>query len=240
MSDAKRELTFLLAGPERRLLRGIAARLPRWVSSDQLTALGVLAATATGIAYALSGVHPGWLWVASAALVVNWLGDSLDGTLARVRGAERPRYGYYLDHAVDAYATAAIGVGLGLSPYVSLGVALGLVVVYLALSINVYLESAVFGAFRLGYGRLGPTEVRLILIALNTGLALHRHVPGLAGVPIRLVADGVCVAAALAMLMLLLGRFVHNLRDLARLEPPLPVKGRRPALSGTPRATSPG
>jgi phosphatidylglycerophosphate synthase len=219
MADPRRELTFLLAGPERRLLRWLAARLPGWVTSDQLTALGVLAATATAAAYALSGLHAAWLWGASAALLVNWLGDSLDGTLARVRRTERPRYGYYLDHAVDAYATAAIGIGLGLSPYVSLGVALGLVIVYLWLSINVYLESTVFGAFRLAYGRLGPTEVRLILIAVNTGLALHRHVPWLAGVPIRPLADGVCVALALGMLALLVNRFTRNLRDLARLEP---------------------
>ena len=122
----------------------------------------------------------------------------------------------------------------------SLGVALGLVVVYLALSINVYLESAVFGAFRLGYGRLGPTEVRIILIALNTGLALHRHVPGLASVPIRLVADVVCGAATLGMLALLVGRFARNLRDLARLEPPRAFSEPSPSLSGTPRATSPG
>lgn len=219
MADPRRELTFLLAAPERRLLRWIAARLPGWVTSDQLTALGVLAATAAAAAYALSGLHPGLLWGASAALAVNWLGDSLDGTLARVRHTERPRYGYYLDHAVDAYATAAIGIGLGLSPYVSLGVALGLVVVYLWLSINVYLESTVFGAFRLAYGRLGPTEVRLILIAVNTGLALHHRVPWLAGVPIRLLADGLCVALALAMFALLVNRFTRNLRDLARLEP---------------------
>ncbi|HEY6061771.1 MAG TPA: CDP-alcohol phosphatidyltransferase family protein [Gemmatimonadales bacterium] len=219
MADPRRELTFLLAGPERRLLRWIAARLPGWVTSDQLTVLGVLAATATAAGYALSGLHPGWLWGASAALVVNWLGDSLDGTLARVRHTERPRYGYYLDHAVDAYATAAIGIGLGLSPYVSLGVALGLVVVYLWLSINVYLESTVFGAFRLAYGRLGPTEVRLILIAVNTGLALHHRIPWLAGVPIRLLADGLCIVLALAMFALLVNRFTRNLRDLARLEP---------------------
>jgi phosphatidylglycerophosphate synthase len=219
MADPRRELTFLLAGPERRLLRWIAARLPGWVTSDQLTVLGVLAATATAAGYALSGLHPGWLWGASVALVVNWLGDSLDGTLARVRHTERPRYGYYLDHAVDAYATAAIGIGLGLSPYVSLGVALGLVVVYLWLSINVYLESTVFGAFRLAYGRLGPTEVRLILIAVNTGLALHHRVPWLAGIPIRLLADGLCIALALAMFALLVNRFARNLRDLARLEP---------------------
>jgi len=224
-SDAKRELTFLLAEPERRLLRKIAARLPAWVTSDQLTAVGVLAATGAGVAYALSGLHAGWLWVASAMLVLNWFGDSLDGTLARVRFAERPRYGYYLDHVVDAYSTAAIGIGLGLSPYVSLGVALGLVVVYLVLSINVYLESAVFGAFRLGYGRLGPTEVRLILIAVNAGLALHRSVPGLDALPIRLVADAVLAAAALAMLAVLAARFARNLRDLARLEPAQPVRG---------------
>jgi archaetidylinositol phosphate synthase len=219
MADAKREMTFLLAGPERRLLRAIAARLPHWINSDQLTALGVAAATGTGVAYALSGRHPGALWAASALLVLNWLGDSLDGTLARVRRAERPRYGYYLDHVVDAYSTAAIGIGLGVSPFVSLGVALGLVVIYLVLSINVYLESAVFGVFRLGYGRLGPTEVRLILIAVNTGLALHRHVPGLGGIPIRLVADGVLILIGLGMVAMLAVRFARNLRTLASLEP---------------------
>lgn len=219
MPDPERELSFFLAGPERRLLRAIAARLPAWVTSDQLTVLGVLAATGAGVAYALAGREAAWLWIASALLVVNWFGDSLDGTLARVRHSERPRYGYYLDHAVDAYSTAVIGIGLGLSPYVSLGMALGLVVVYLVLSINIYLESAVFGAFRLGYGRFGPTEIRLMLIAVNTGLALHRHVPGLGHVPIRFVADGLFAAAALAMLAMLAARFARNLRDLARLEP---------------------
>ena len=213
MRDPERELTFLLAGPERRLLRAIARRLPLAISSDHLTALGVLGATAAGIAYALSA-HPAWLLAASAALVLNWVGDSLDGTLARVRHAERPRYGYYLDHIVDAYSTAAIGIGLGLSPFFSLGIALGLVVVYLALSINVYLESAVFGAFRLGYGHLGPTEVRLILIVVNTVLFLLP--PAL---PVRLIADGVLAAATLGMVALLAVRFARNLRDLARLEP---------------------
>jgi len=229
MTDPKRELTFLLAAPERRLLRWIAARLPGWVTSDQLTALGVLAATAAGIAYALSGQHHGWLWVASGMLMVQWFGDSLDGTLARVRHAERPRYGYYLDHVVDAYATGVIGLGLGLSPYVSFGVALGLVVVYLVLSINVYLESAVFGAFRLAYGRLGPTEMRLILITINAALALHHDFFGLGTVPVRIVADAVFAAAGLAMLAMLVVRFARNLRALARLEPSQSV-----------RATSPG
>ena len=224
MPDPQRDLNFLLAVPERRLLRAIARRLPRTITSDHLTALGVLGATAAAVAYALSARDPGWLWAATAALIVNWLGDSLDGTLARVRHAERPRYGYYLDHIVDAYATAAIGIGLGLSPYFSLGVALVLVVVYLALSINVYLESAVFGAFRLGYGRLGPTEVRLILVALNTMLFVLRPVPGLAALPWRLPADGVLGVAALGMLVLLVRRFARNLHDLGHLEPLKPIR----------------
>ncbi len=220
MPDPTRELTFLLAGPERRLLRWIAAHLPRWVTSDQLTTLGVVAATAVGIAYALSGNHHGWLWVASAMLIVQWFGDSLDGTLARVRHTERPRYGYYLDHVVDAYATAVIGLGLGLSPYVTFGIALGLVVVYLVLSINVYLESTVFGAFRLAYGSLGPTEMRLILIAINTGLAVQSELLGPGALRVRIVADALFAAAGLAMLAMLAVRFARNLRALAQLEPP--------------------
>jgi archaetidylinositol phosphate synthase len=161
---ARRELTFLLAEPERRLLRAIAARLPPWMTSDGLTVLGMVGALGTGVAYALSTLSAPWLWAASALLVVNWFGDSLDGTLARVRRAERPRYGYYLDHVVDAFSTAAIGAGIGLSPYVDLGVALAGVLAYLILSINVYLESQAFGVFRLGYSRIGPTEARIVLV----------------------------------------------------------------------------
>ena len=236
MRDPDRELTFLLAGPERRLLRALARRVPAAFTSDHFTALGVLAATVAGLAYALSAQHPGWLWVATAALVANWLGDSMDGTLARVRHAERPRYGYYLDHLVDAYATAAIGIGLGLSPFFSLGLALGLVVVYLALSINVYLESAVFGKFRLGYGRFGPTEARLVLIALNASL-YFLHAASLVRL-VRIVGDAALAAATLVMLGLLVVRCAGNLRDLARLEPPVTPRRGALAPAGTPRATS--
>src|SRR5437899_6612698 len=165
--DARRELTFLLAEPERRLLRAIAQRLPAWVTSDQLTLVGVVGALGAGVAYALSALSPAWLWVAGVLHLVNWFGASLDGTLARLRRAERPRYGYYLDHVVDAFATAAIGAGIGLSPYVPLSVALAGVVAYLVLSINVYLESRVFGVFRLGYGRSAPPAARGGLVLAN-------------------------------------------------------------------------
>jgi archaetidylinositol phosphate synthase len=216
---AAREKTFLLARPEARVLEWIARRLPRWVMPDHLTALGVLAALGIAAAYALSNRDPAWLWAASGLLVVHWLGDSLDGTLARVRRTERPRYGYYLDHLVDAIATALIGLGLGLSPHMLLVTGLVIVVAYLVLSINTYLETYAFGVCMLGYGRLGPTEARLALIALNTmialGVGLGFEVGGLG----LTVLDLIGLAVAVLMAASLIGRAGRNLRRLAELEP---------------------
>jgi phosphatidylglycerophosphate synthase len=220
MTESTRQLEFLLAGPERRLLRAIAARLPARVNSDMLTALGVLGALLTGAAFALSAVSPWWLFAAIPALGLNWFGDSLDGTLARVRHHERPRYGYYLDHIVDAFATLAVGLGLGLSPFVELEVALLLVVAYLGLSINVYLESAVLSVFRLAYGRIGPTEARILLAAGTAVLG----VAALRGAPLgaaALCANGITIALSIAMVGVLGARCAGNLRRLAALEPPL-------------------
>ena len=214
-----REKTFILARPEARVLDWIARRLPRWVMPDHLTALGVLAALGIAAAYVLSNQDPVWLWAASGLLVVHWLGDSLDGTLARVRGIERPRYGYYLDHLVDAIATALIGIGLGLSPHMLLATGLVIVVAYLVLSINTYLETSTLGVFSLGYGRLGPTEARLGLIALNTvialGVGLGFEVGGLG----LTVLDLIGLAVAALMAASLIGRAGRNLRRLAELEP---------------------
>lgn len=218
---ARRELTFLLAEPERRLLVAIARQLPWTVTSDHLTCLGVVGALGAGAAYALSALSPAWLWAASALLAVNWLGDSLDGTLARVRRVERPRYGYYLDHMVDAFTTAAIGAGIGLSPYVSLNVALTGALAYLVLSINVYLESAVFGVFRLGYGRIGPTETRIVLVLANVLLVLAGPDPA-----VGTIANGVGLALSLGMVGTVAVRFARNLAALARLEP----LARRPSI----------
>jgi len=216
----ERKSVFLLARFERWALPRIAAALPRWVVPDHLTFLGVLAATWIAVAYALSNRSEHWLWAASAGLVVHWFGDSLDGTLARVRKIERPRYGYYLDHLTDAYSTAAIGIGLGLSPYMLLSVGLAIVIAYLILSINVYLETHVLGEFQFGYGWMGPTEARVILIALNT-LALFRPpLPFHVGVVGATVFDVIGALVALAMAGLLLARVVKNLRRLSALEPP--------------------
>jgi archaetidylinositol phosphate synthase len=176
-------------------------------------------------AYQLTNEATAWLWVASGMLVVQWLGDSLDGTLARVRGIERPRYGYYLDHLVDAIATAAIGIGLGLSPFMLLSVATLIVVAYLILSINVYLESQAFGRFSIGYGRVGPTEIRIILIALNTALALGAGLDfGLADLDLT-VFDVIGLGIAGAMIAMLAGRAARNLRKLAEAEPAASRRG---------------
>ena len=220
--EAEREPNFLFARFERRFLPWLAGKLPRWVLPDDMTAIGVLAAFGVCAAYQLSNEDSAWLWAASGLLVVQWLGDSLDGTLARVRGIQRPKYGFYLDHIVDAIATAAIGIGLGLSPYMLLSIGTLIVVVYLTLSINVYLESMAFGRFRLGYGYLGPTEIRAILIALNTALALKL------GLDFRIlelnmtVFDVIGLAIAAVMLVLLAGRAFQNLRELAKQEPSAP------------------
>jgi phosphatidylglycerophosphate synthase len=209
--DAPRSKQFILVVPEARVLEWIARRLPGFVKPDHLTALGVLASVGIAAAYVLSNGNSTWLWAASALLMVHWLGDSLDGTLARVRRAERPRYGFYLDHLVDAFATAAIGIGIGLSPYMLLSVGLAIVLAYLILSINTYLETHAFGVFNLGYGRLGPTEARLILIVANILLVLELVGTG--------VLDLLGLGLAAAMIVALIVRGARNLRKLAKLEP---------------------
>lgn len=215
MDDATREMTFWLAGPERRALRWLAARVPTRIRPNHLTAVGVLGAVGTGLGYALSGWHRAWLGLAIGMLALNWFGDSLDGTLARFRRIERPRYGYYLDHVIDAFNTVVVGLGIGLSPYLHVEIALLLVVVYLTLSINVYLESSVFGVFRIAYGRLGPTEARILLAGGTLALALGA--PGLA--TLANVVGGGLVALMSGLFAFRVG---HNLHRLARLEPQFP------------------
>lgn len=219
MEESVRERAALTAKLEKRVLHALARRMPGWLHSDHLTVLGVVGAAGAAAGYALSSLDPHWLWLASVMLALNWFGDSLDGTLARVRNAQRPRYGYYLDHIVDAFTTAMIGIGIGLSPFISLYVGFAVVILYLIMSINVYLESTVYGVFRMDYGPLGPTEARLILILGNVLLVWATAGRGID--PGRIEPTASLVAAALVGLMslLLLWRFGRNLRDLGRQEP---------------------
>lgn len=222
--EARREPRHVLGPFEARVLPRLAAALPERILPDHLTVVGVTSAFAIGACYALSGESRVFLWIANALWIVNWFGDSLDGTLARVRHIERPRYGFYLDHLTDMFSAAAICVGLGLSPYLLLSVALVILMGFYLMSINVYLETHVLGVFQFGYSRVGPTEVRVILILAGTVLALGVDpVVRLQGVPFGLI-DAIALLGVAGMIFLLGRRIISNLRHLARLEPANVVK----------------
>lgn len=165
---ATRIQTSILNAAEKRILVWLAERQPSWVTSDLLTYIGVAGALVCGLGFALSWLNINYLWLSSAGLLINWYGDSLDGTLARVRRTQRPKYGFFIDHSVDALTIALMCVGAGLSPLLRLDVALGVLSAYLAISVYTYVCQIVGGQMRLTYGKLGPTEFRLIVVIANT------------------------------------------------------------------------
>ena len=163
--QAQRLQESVLARYEKRVLVWLAERTPGCIHSDHLTSLGFFAQVATGISYALGRFNRLWLLAAIACLGLNWLGDSLDGTLARVRQRQRPRYGFYVDHMLDSIGAVALMAGLAVSGYMSPAVAIGLLVLFLLLSIQSYLATYTLGEFRMSFWTLGPTELRLLLVA---------------------------------------------------------------------------
>ncbi len=218
-----RENRSLLAACERRVLLRLANRLPGWVTSDQLTALALAAMLGSGLAYWVAGRHPAGLVLVVVGLAVNWFGDSLDGTLARVRNQQRPRYGYYVDHVVDLIGACALLGGLGLSGYMSPLVALGLLAAYLLVSAETYLATHACGVFRLSVWRFGPTELRIVLAAGTLALLVKPSVV-MMGHPLRLFDVG-GVAAIAAMAAVLLWSAARNTAALYRAEP-LPARER--------------
>ncbi|GMM92914.1 CDP-alcohol phosphatidyltransferase family protein [Qipengyuania sp. MTN3-11] len=171
----------LVARIERRVLNWLCARLPRWVTPDMLTGTGIVGAFMVFGGYAGSNVDRNWLWLAVAGYLVHWLGDSLDGSLARFRKIERPRYGYFLDHSCDGFATTLLVVGIGLTPYVELEAALIALAGYLLMSIHAFLSVRVLGELRLSYLNAGPTELRMVLIALTVCMYAAGREPPLIG-----------------------------------------------------------
>lgn len=166
--QSNRILTSLLSSAEKRALVWLAERQPWWVTSDLLTGIGVVGAIVVAVGYFLSNYHIGWLWLSSLGFVINWYGDSLDGTLARVRKTQRPIYGFYLDHNIDGITMGIMSIGAGLSDMLNLYIAMAVLAVYLLLSISVYINAHLKGEFKLTYAGMGPTEFRLIMIAVNT------------------------------------------------------------------------
>ncbi|GFE74899.1 MULTISPECIES: CDP-alcohol phosphatidyltransferase family protein [Novosphingobium] len=172
----------LLARRERQLLQWLCARMPRWVTPDLLTVTGLVGAFMTFGGYAASNLSADWLWLAMAGYVVQWFGDSMDGSLARFRKIERPSYGYFIDHSCDGLTTALIVWGIGTSPYVTMDVAMVALVGYLLLSIHAYLAARVLGEFKLSYLQAGPTELRFMLIGLTAMMMVLGSGNGLFGI----------------------------------------------------------
>ncbi|MBT0670238.1 CDP-alcohol phosphatidyltransferase family protein [Novosphingobium profundi] len=171
----------LLARAERRLLNRLCASMPRWVMPDILTAIGMFGAFVIFSGYILSNLGDGWLWMSIAGYFIHWFGDSMDGSLARYRKIERPRYGYFLDHSCDGFATTLVVVGIGLSRYVQLEVALVALAGYLLLSIHAFLLVRVLGEMKLSYAYAGPTELRVLLIGLTLAMIAAGSQPVLLG-----------------------------------------------------------
>lgn len=178
--NARRVHHALTAAPEKRLLIWMAQCTPSAISSDDLTALGFVSQLLAGVAYALSSRDPRALWLVNLFLVLNWLGDSLDGTLARVRDQQRPRYGFYVDHMADTFGALALMGGLACSGYLHWQIAAGMLVCFYVLSIESYLATYTIGRFHLSHGFFGPTEVRILLVVGNIVLLVHpyAHIAG--------------------------------------------------------------
>jgi phosphatidylglycerophosphate synthase len=216
-----RENSGILAESERRVLVAIAGRLPDAVSSDHLTALGLGAMAVTGACFAAAGAHPAWLLGVVAALALNWFGDSLDGTVARVRGRQRPQYGYYVDHVIDILGAALLLAGLSLSPFMHPLVAVSLLAAYSMVCAETYLATHTVGVFRMAFLRVGPTELRILLAIGALALLRDPHV-AIGGTQYRLFDVG-GVIATMGLGIALCAAIVRNTRALYVAEP-LPAR----------------
>jgi phosphatidylglycerophosphate synthase len=220
MSTGPRETRIhgsILATAEKRLLIWLAQRLPPRVGSDHLTALGAVALLVAGLCYTVGRAHPAALVGVVVLLAVNWFGDSLDGTVARVRRQERPRYGFYVDHVLDALGILFLMGGLIAGGYMSMAVGAGFLIAYYLLTIEIALATHSLGTFRLSYWKVGPTELR-ILLAVGTLLLLRGDSVVIAGSRWLLFDVGGIVAIA-GLLVTFLSSAIANARELYRREP---------------------
>ncbi|HTC62457.1 MAG TPA: CDP-alcohol phosphatidyltransferase family protein, partial [Candidatus Saccharimonadales bacterium] len=161
--DAMRLQESFTSPLERKVLPWLAAKIPAQINSDHLTFLGFLSMFLAGVSYSISGTHRYGLILATVFLALNWFGDSLDGTLARLRNRQRPRYGFYVDHMIDTFGGLFLMGGLALSGFIDWRIALGMLIAFLMLSVQVYLATYTVGTFQLSFAKFGPTEIRLLL-----------------------------------------------------------------------------
>jgi archaetidylinositol phosphate synthase len=207
--EARREQQSFLAPLEKRCLIWLAEHAPRWINSDHLTVLGLAALLGAGLSYWWARSNPAGFYAVIVCLALNWLGDSLDGTLARARNCQRPRYGFYVDHVVDAFGALFLLGGLGLSGFMSERIALGLLIAYLMLSIEVYLATYALGTFQISFWKFSPTELR-ILLAIGSLVLLWRPDTHLKATDWRLFDVGGAVGMAGMGVMLVVAAARHT------------------------------
>jgi phosphatidylglycerophosphate synthase len=216
-APARRVNQALTASLEKRALEWMARRAPRWVSSDQLTLLGLAAQIGAGLSYAWARTNRNALLLAIVCLALNWLGDSMDGTLARVRCQQRPRYGFYVDHIVDIFGAVALMCGLGCSGFLHWQTAMAMLVAFLVLSSESYLATYTLSRFELSRGLFGPTEIRILLVMGNLALLRSPYATSF-GYRMLLFDLGGAIAAAGMFAMAVIVAMRHT-AQLYRQEP---------------------
>lgn len=231
--QANRIQTSVLNGVEKKALVWLAKRQPKWMTSDILTYIGIAGSIIVAVGYALSNLNVMWLWLASFGFFVNWYGDSMDGTLARVRHTQRPIYGFFLDHSVDGMTITFMCVGAGLSDLLHLSLAMAVLVVYLLLSIVVYINAHLKNEFKLTYGGMGPTEFRVIMIIVNicfTYITALREFSLDFSILGKSISLGAFDIVALVILVLLIFFYLQTLitdaKGYAKIDPVKPFDGK--------------
>ena len=232
MSEEKKQAariqTSILNAAEKKILVYLAERMPSWVTSDMLTFVGFLGSILIAAGYALSNLNLHWMWLSCFGLFVNWFGDSLDGSLARVRNTQRKTYGFFIDHNVDVINETIMFIGFGCSPMVNMSFAMLALVGYFMLSIYVYIDCHLKGEMRLTYGGLGPTEFRIIMFFINIAFM---YIPWLSTWKKDIVLfhnqfsvglfDYITVAIALLLFVFYLPSLFKDLSYYNKIDPPV-------------------
>ena len=208
--NATRLQNSFTAATERKALLWLAARMPSSINSDHLTILGFAAMFLAGCSYAFARRTPWGLLLATLFLALNWFGDSLDGTLARVRNRQRPRYGFYVDHMIDSFGALFLMGGLAVSGYIDWRIATGLLLAFLLLSIESYLASYTLGIFRLSFAKFGPTEIR-ILLGIANAILFFLPAARISGWSHRLLDIGGAIAIVAMTAMAIFAAVTHTI-----------------------------
>ena len=218
-ADVRVNDTFL-APLERPALQWLCKHMPAWMTPDILTVIGLIGGVVMAIGYWLCNVNKNFLWIVDLGLVINWFGDSLDGSLARYRKIERFKYGYFVDHTVDITTQTIVLLGLGASPLVHFSYALLALVGYLLLGILTYINTAVSGVYKISYGKIGPTEVRVFLVGLNAIFYFASNPLIRMGSVSIFFFDAIVLCVAIAFFLHFLGFTLGRMMELKIQDPP--------------------